>query len=125
MFPCRQVCLAALLILFVTACNGKKEENPVIPPPTSPLSQQHIGYGVINVSYTRVGSQPDDDSLSPGYLRQGAIVRIKERRLFRTDDKTESWVFVEGTFIGWLRETLVDIYDNEAQAQTASKSMNR
>ena len=124
-FPYRQVCLAVLVIIIAAACEGKKEENPIIPPPTSPLSQAHIGYGVINVSYTRVSSQPDEDSASPGYLRQGAIVRIRERRLFRTAGKNESWVLVDGVFSGWLRETLVDIYGNEEQAMTASKSMGR
>jgi len=94
-----------------------------MPPPTSPLSQAYIGYGVINVSYTRVNSVPDDDSISPGYLRRGAVVRIVERQTLRNDDKNESWVHVEGTFNGWLRESLVDIYDNEPQAETASRAM--
>ena len=96
-----------------------------MPPPTSPLSQAYIGYGVINVSYTRINSAPDEDSTSPGYLRRGSVVRITERRLSRNDGRAESWVFVEGAFSGWLRESLVDIYDNEPQAETASRLMGR
>ena len=124
-FPYRQVCLAAFFIALTAACSEKKEEIPVLPPLTSPLSQEHIGYGVANVSYTRVSSRPDEDSFSPGYLRRGAIVRVTERRMVKSDEKGESWVYVEGAFSGWLRESLVDIYDNEAQAQTASRSMIR
>ena len=97
----------------------------MIPPPTSPLSQAHIGYGVVNVSYTRVSLMPDEDSVSPGYLRRGSVIRITERRMQKNEEKSESWVFVEGSFSGWLRESLVDIYENEAQAQTASRSMGR
>ena len=118
-----QLYCIALILSLCAACNGKKDEAPAIPPPTSPLSQTYIGYGVVNVSYTRVNSAPDDDSDSPGYLRRGAVVRIVERRLLRSDEKSESWLFVEGTFSGWLRESLVDIYDNGPQAETASKAL--
>ena len=114
---------AALVIVLLTACIGNKEETPVIPPPTYPLSQVHIGYGVINVQYTRISSEPSEDSVSPGYLRRGSVVRVTERRLLRNSARGESWVFVEGAFNGWLRESLLDIYDNEMQAQTASRSM--
>jgi len=147
------------LLLFLTACSGKKEETPVIPPLTSPLSQSFVGYGVVNVSYTRVTAAPEEDSLegevpggtdsgwagSPGYndsegtasgaasvsyLRQGAVVRILQRRQVKNQDKLESWVQVDGssaggTGLGWLRESLVDIYDSEGQARTASESMGR
>jgi len=96
-----------------------------MPPATSPLSQAYIGYGVINVSYTRINSAPEDESLSPGYLRRGSIVRVVERRTLKNGDRSESWVNVEGAFSGWLRESLVDIYDNEPQAETASNAINK
>jgi len=134
---------ALFLLLFLTACNGKKEETPVIPPLTSPLSQSFVGYGVVNVSYTRVTAAPEEDGLeyhgggegtaSVSYLRQGSVVRILQRRQVKNQDKLESWVQVDGsgtgsagdTSLGWLRESLVDIYDSEGQAHTASESMGR
>jgi hypothetical protein len=131
-----------ILLLFLSACNGKKEETPVIPPLTSPLSQSFVGYGVVNVSYTRVTAAPEEDGLegtvegvtaSGSYLRQGAVVRILQRRQVKNQDKLESWVLVDGaggtgagsTGLGWLRESLVDVYDSEGQAHTASESMGR
>jgi len=129
---------ALFLTLFfsicVSACNGKKEETPVIPPLTSPLSQSYIGYGVVNVSYTRVTARPEEDasegqinedSGSGSYLRQGSVVRIVQRRQVKNQDKLESWVQVDDPGGGWLRESLVDIYDSEPQAHTASESMGR
>jgi hypothetical protein len=143
------------LALFLSACSGKKEETPVIPPLTSPLSQSFIGYGVVNVSYTRVIANPEEDSpegpegktpegafpeetvpegtipegvASGSYLRQGSVVRIVQRRQVKNQDKLESWVQVDGASeggAGWLRESLVDIYDSEPQARTASESMGR
>jgi hypothetical protein len=131
---------AIFLLLFLAACNGKKEETPVIPPLTSPLSQSFVGYGVVNVSYTRVTAAPEEDSLeyneganaSGSYLRQGSVVRILQRRQVKSQDRLESWVQVDGSGgsvgaagLGWLRESLVDIYDSEGQARTASESMQK
>jgi hypothetical protein len=135
------------LLFFLTACSGKKEETPVIPPLTSPLSQSFVGYGVVNVSYTRVTAAPEEDGLesdgggeitasgSASYLRQGSVVRILQRRQVKSQDKLESWVQVDGSGtgsaggtsagLGWLRESLVDIYDSEGQARTASEAMGR
>ena len=124
-----QVLILLVLLLILTTCNARREESPIVPPLTSPLSQIHIGYGVVNISYTRVNSEPDENSASPGYLRQGSVITIIERRLIRNSGETESWVLVEGNtegnVKGWLRETQVDVYDNEQQAHTASNTMMR
>jgi len=125
-----QVYGVLLLLLFLSACNAKKEETPVIPPLTSPLSQSFVGYGVVNVSYTRITATPEEDgsegNASGSYLRQGSVVRVLQRRQVKKQDKLESWVQVDGEpNIGWLRESLVDIYDSEPQARTASESMGR
>jgi hypothetical protein len=119
----------AALLVFVCAllasCGGKGEENPVIPPVTSPLSRPVIGYGVINVSYTHVNAEPGEGASSPGYLRRGSLVRIIERRRVKIDKRTESWVLAEGAYRGWLKEEVVDVYDNEFQAKTAAESMTQ
>jgi len=137
---------ALFLLFFLAACSGKKEETPVIPPLTSPLSQSFVGYGVVNVSYTRLAAAPEEDGLegkasegaasgwagNTSYLRQGSVVRILQRRQVKNQDKLESWVQVDGSGagstgagLGWLRESLVDVYDSEGQARTASESMGR
>jgi len=141
--PAGQVYWVILLAFFISACSGKKEETPVIPPLTSPLSQSFVGYGVVNVSYTRVVAYPEEDltesvsgfstevpagKASGNYLRQGSVVRILQRRQVKNQDKLESWVQVDVSgagWDGWLRESLVDIYDSEGQAHTASESMGR
>ncbi|GHV95680.1 hypothetical protein AGMMS50293_20000 [Spirochaetia bacterium] len=111
--------------LVLCACGGKKEEIPVIPPATSPLSRQFIGFGVINVSYTHVNAEPDESSVSVGYLRRGSLVSVSERRTIKNNTIIETWVLVEGIYRGWLNEAVMDIYANEGQARTASESMSR
>lgn len=112
-------------VLLVCSCGAKKEEPPVIPPATSPLSRPLIGFGVVNVSYTHVTAEPLEGSASPGYLRKGSLVRVLERRMVKNGAAIESWVLADGSYRGWLKESAVDIYDNELRAQTASESMSR
>jgi hypothetical protein len=120
------VFLASFIPLSLIACNPRKEEKPAAPPLTFPLSQSYIGYGVINVSYTRLIAGIEENNSDAGYLRQGSVVRIIERRLVKTEAKTEAWVLVEQLEIttkGWLKESLMDIYGNESQAILASRQM--
>ena len=115
-----------ILFLLLAAACSRKEETPVIPPLSSPLSQAYIGFGVVNVSYTRVMENLEEtapENTSPGYLRRGAVVRILERRTIKNGNTTESWLRVEENSKGWLRESLIDMYENEAQARTASDAM--
>jgi hypothetical protein len=71
--------------------------------------------------------KPETNSVSLGYVRRGSMVKIIERRFVNDRGSTESWVLVEGTedIEGWIKESLVDVYDNEFKAQTASELMIR
>ena len=80
---------------------------------------------MINVSYTRVSSDPGEGGVSLGYLRRGSVVQILERRQINENGKTESRLLVEGNYKGWLAESLVDVYENELKARTASEAMTK
>jgi hypothetical protein len=118
------------MCLFLGACGRNTGEIPLIPPPTPPLSRPVIGYGVVSVSYTLVTEEPGEGALSLGYLRRGSLVKVLERRVIKHRESAEHWVLAEGTVPqgqsrGWLRESVVDIYDNEFQAKTAAESMTQ
>ena len=117
--------LAVLGILAICACGAKKEEIPVIPPETSPLSRDYIGFGVIIDSFTHITAEPSQDSRDIGYLRRGSLVKIIKRQIIRTEGGFTSWVFMEGSQQGWLREDVMDIYESEDQAKTASETMSK
>jgi len=130
------VLIALLSVPLVSGCHRSTEEIPVMPPPTFPLARDYIGYGVVNVSFTNLLSEPSSGGISRGYLRRGTVVRIIERRTVANRVSGESWVLVEGNYSpssgsqgpalsrGWLQETMLEIYDNESRADTASKAMN-
>ena len=127
-----QLSLYLFICIFVLcSCFTNKEENPVIPPETSPLTRNYIGFGVITASFTHISLDPIENSDSIGYLRRGSLVKIIRRQLHRTSGGFVSWVLIDGnqeagndeTQQGWLKEDVMDIYENESQAKTASESM--
>ena len=116
-------------IIFFS-CIRSSNTSPVIPPATNPLTREYIGFGVVNVSFAHVLSEPDSTGVSQGHLRRGTVVRLIERRQIINRGITDSWVFVEGNyqvpaniFRGWLQETALEIYNSERRANTASRRM--
>ena len=114
-----------ICLLILCSCNAGKEESPIIPPLTSPLSRDYIGFGVITSSFTHVTAEPADNSVSQGYLRRGSLVRVLKRQAIKTGSGFVSWVLIEGNQQGWLKEEAMDIYESEGQARTAAESMSR
>jgi len=117
--------IPALILFLLFSCDSKKEEIQVIPPITSPLSREYIGFGVITESFTHVTADPSQDSPSIGYLRRGSRVRIIRRQIIKTQDGFISWVLTDSQQQGWLKEDVMDIYTNENQAVTASELLSR
>ncbi|MDR0878012.1 MAG: hypothetical protein LBN21_08165 [Treponema sp.] len=113
-----------MALLGIVSCGARREDNPIIPPATPPLSRSVIGYAVINVSYTHLVEAPGLLETSLGYLRRGALVTVIERRQIKSLTTFESWVLVQelppGQYRGWLPERVVDIYDTESRAKTAA-----
>jgi hypothetical protein len=73
-----------------------------------------------------VVDEPNPNALSLGYLRQGSIVKVIERRsITNAQGVTEPWVLMDGNYQGWLQELVIDIYNNEAQARTAAESLTK
>jgi hypothetical protein len=122
------VCAALLTVLYAAACSGKKDDNPVIPPETSPLSRDYIGFGVVSASFTHIVAAPEENSNSIGYLRRGSLVRVMKRQAVKTGTRFVSWILIDGdpqgAPQGWLKEEVMDIYENESQAKTASNSIS-
>jgi hypothetical protein len=109
-----------LMLFFVLSACSPTEHSIPDPPPTLPLSRPVIGYGVVNVSYTRIMSEPGPNGVSLGYVREKTVLRILERKLVQDDENPGYWVRIERDYSGWLPEKVVDIYDTEEKANTAS-----
>jgi hypothetical protein len=112
--------LLIVLVTICSACTRSSGEQIITLPPTFPLSRQVVAYGVVNVSFTKLTDKPAPESASASYLRKGSIVQILERRSVTVGVKSENWVLVDEP-AGWIRETEIDLYESESQAQTASE----
>jgi len=117
---CSVFFLVFICFLFFS-CKAAKEEAPVNPPETSLLSRNYIGYGVITDSFTHICLDPSEQSESLGYLRRGTLVKVIRRQALKIADGYVSWVLIDTEPQGWLKEDVLDIYDNESQAKTASE----
>ncbi len=115
----RNLALAALLLL--SSCSAARMEQVVSLPATPPLSRS-IGYAVIVSSYVQVRDTPSGEGVSLGYYRRGAVLPIVERRAVRQDDGAKVWLLNAGDEKGWIQESDVNLYDNEAKARTAAES---
>jgi hypothetical protein len=124
----KKFCLAALPLILtasVSGCSRRSVSYEIQLPVTAPLSRSVIGYGVIASSYTHVLDRRDINGEPLGLLRKGSIVEILERRPVVQNNKAESWVFVSGTYTGWLREDELNVYDYRAQAETAAGNIRQ
>ncbi|MDR2049425.1 MAG: hypothetical protein LBP69_08205 [Treponema sp.] len=106
--------------LFALSACSPGERSIADPPSSPPLSRPVIGYGVVNVSYTRIMNEPGPDGVSLGYVRERTVLTILERRLVQNGETPEHWLRVESGYFGWLPEKVVDIYDTGEKAATAA-----
>jgi len=115
-------CCAALALLLAASC-ARRIPPPVLPPETIPLSHEYVGYGVVNALYARLGTGASDAAPAAGHARMGTVARILERRLVMDGGRRESWLLIEAEATGWIREDLVDVFANAAQARAAAQAM--
>ena len=113
-----------LFVLILCSCGRRQDENFVMPPVTSPLSRNYIGYGVVNTSFTHVLAEPMEGSELLGNLRRGTSVRIIERRVIVNAGRAQTWLRLDTEQHGWVREEVMYIFDNENRARTAAQSMS-
>jgi hypothetical protein len=114
--------LAGMMVLFLFSCSASRMEQVVLPPSTPPLSRP-IGYAVIEASYVQVRDAPASEGVALGYYRRGAVVPIEERRTVRSEKSAQVWLLNGGNERGWVSESEVRVYDNEAKARTAAKGL--
>jgi len=118
----------ALLILVVAGLSSclrmeagslKLEANP-------PLSGG-LGWAVVKEAYVRLKESPADASRDLDHLRRGVVFRLEGRQLGpgeatdRAPGATTVWYGIESEGVkGWVRETVLDVYQSQAQAEKAA-----
>ena len=135
MYIISQLSVLLLSLCLFSSCTAKDDVSPVLPPVTSPLTGGYIGYGVITASFMHISLDPSENSTSMGYLRRGSLVKVLRRQILNVSGNFVSWVLIDAeqnsasgqieVLQGWLKEEVMEIYNNESQARTASETMSR
>jgi hypothetical protein len=112
----------------LAACTRMGESS--IKLPANPILTGGLGWAVVKDAYVRLKASPSDSARDIDYLRRGGVFLLEARAMnpesgLIPDSGAESRVSLwyclssEGTK-GWVRESELDVYSSQAQAEKAS-----
>jgi len=120
----RHIVLLGLSFFLLFSCNAisadKRNLARLAPPPPTPLLSRSLGWALVVSSYAQVFDLPQSDAVVLGYYRRDTIIPVSERRKGTIAGDSTYWVRNQGEEPGWLKETDIKIFENEAKAKTAA-----
>ena len=99
--------------------------------PANPILSGGLGWAVVKDAYVRLKEGPSDSSRDIDHLRRGSVYRL-DARVFGSHEPGSTdtplkpgergfWYGIEsGIGKGWVRETELDIYSTQPQAERAA-----
>jgi hypothetical protein len=128
--------LAAVIVLAALAassCDRLGSGSLKLQP--TPVLSGGLGYAVVKEAYARLKESPSDSSRDVDHLRRGGVYRLDERRLDGADAAASQqasgssdaqvgiWYAIDSAGTkGWVRESELDIYGSQAQAEKAASA---
>jgi hypothetical protein len=97
----------------------------------NPILSGGLGWAVVKDAYVRLKESPADSTRDMDHLRRGSVYRLDARVIgsrtlgfgdsaAKADDR-EIWYGIESESAkGWVRESELDIYGSQAQAERAA-----
>lgn len=117
----------AILLLSLASCVRMGEGS--IKLPTNPILTGGLGWAVVKEAYVRLKESPSDGARDLDHLRRGGVFRLDSRRLgtsvadSRDSSATAVWYSIESDGSkGWIRDSELDIFSSQAQAERAAES---
>jgi hypothetical protein len=122
--------IAVILCTSLSSCFRMGQSS--IKLPTNPVLSGGLGWGVIKDAYVRLKASPSATARDIDHLRRGGVFALNARVLGQPEkgqsngDSEASptiWYGIasEGTN-GWVRDSEIDVYASQAQAEKASAS---
>ena len=108
-----------LISILFFSCSKSKYENPadLSIVESIALSPQ---YAVITEPYTAFRMESDINSNVVGHGRRGDILVVKSTQFIKKGNSKTDWYEFDQ---GWLPESVLTIYNNKLQAESASKKI--
>ena len=115
--------VVALMVSMAASCSRDSgmrvslEETPVI--------SGGLGWSVVTLAYVRLKTKPSYESPDSGTGRRGDVARIVGRSRSFSGRDNGIWYRIEYTDqTGWVHESALSVYDNDAEASTAAEGIH-
>jgi hypothetical protein len=127
---CLWILVFGLMALAFAACTRFGESS--IKLPTNPVLSGGLGWAVVKDAYVRLKESPSDSAKDLDHLRRGGVFVLDARKMGSDSGdssgkdslaKPAVWYGIssEGAK-GWVRESELDIYASQAQAEKAASA---
>ncbi len=132
--PCRfsaQLTVLAVLLSIIGLSSCTRFGDRSLKLPATPVLSGGLGWAVVKDAYVRLKEGPSDWTRDIDHLRRGSVYRL-DARVFGTRERGSAeaplkpgergfWYGIEsGIGKGWVRETELDIYSTQPQAERAA-----
>lgn len=115
------VSIVALSLGLMISCADNVTRNVVLD--ETPIISGGLGWGVVSLAYIRLMQAPSLDAPDSGTARRGDIGRILARSRSFEDKNANVWYKLDfGTISGWLQDSTLTVYRNEAEAKKVSEA---
>lgn len=111
--------LLCIILCLISGCSKTKTELPADLTEVEGLFVSD-SYAVITEPYTAFKLEPSIESETTGHARGGDIYIVQAVSYISNSSKRTKWYYFEQ---GWLPESVLTIYKNHLQANTASKAI--
>jgi hypothetical protein len=120
-FPSTAISLFLLVLLALACASCFRLGERSLKLPANPVLTGGLGWAVVKEAYARLKESPSDSARDLDHLRRGGIFRLDSRELGSVDRGI--WYGIESEGVkGWVRESELDIFDSQAQAERAAAS---
>jgi hypothetical protein len=120
--------LLSLAALAFSSCSRIAEGS--IKLPTNPILTGGLGWAVVKDAYVRLKESPSDSARDLDHLRRGGVFSLEARSLGPGEGSSSAggepgspavWYALASEGVkGWVRESELDIYVSQAQAERAA-----
>jgi hypothetical protein len=119
----------ALTVIGFASCSRFSEGSLKLQ--ANPILSGGLGWAVVKDAYVRLKEGPSDSTRDLDHLRRGSVYRLDAREIgliasgsrdaVMKADEREIWYGIQSESAkGWVRESELDIYGSQAQAERAA-----
>jgi len=117
-------CVAVVFLAAVLLVACDKGYSRFMKLPADPAVSSGIGWGMVNMAYATMRSEPTQNSEAVTVIRGGTVFRCLERKIDAAgEDLGGLWYrYNDGSSRGWLHDADIKLFSSEEQARKAAQT---